>query len=124
MIMNKVYLDQTGLAVFLGGKTQELVYRAVQAKSGSVTSIRSYVNAKLDKPLAYTTVATIANKLCDKGILKRVNAYKTIHNKPEYCYSILLDENRLVRCAMHRILTKLLEEQPAILNELLREIGK
>lgn len=113
MIITKLYLNETGLAIFLGGKTQELVYRAVLAECGSIRSIRAFVNAQVDAPLAYTTIATIANKLCRKGVLARENVNQW---KPEYRYTVLISQQELIKCGIHLVITKLLTEFPNALR--------
>ena len=111
-MMPRLHLNCTGLAIFLGGTTQVAVYRAVLEQPGTLRRVLNRVNEEYG-PIAYTTVATIANKLCDKGILERV---KTDNPKTEYVYTARYTEAELIRCCANLVIDKLNEEYPAQLS--------
>jgi len=93
-----VYLALGGIAMFLGGETQAAVYLAVLASPGAnIHIIQKYIEVYHGINVAYTTVATLANRLCDKGILKR----STDPNKAklEYTYTALINDRELITYA-------------------------
>jgi predicted transcriptional regulator len=93
-----VYLALGGIAMFLGGETQSAVYLAVLARpSANIHIIQRYIEVYHGKTIAYTTVATLANRLCDKGILKR--STDPDKAKREYTYTALITSDDLIAYA-------------------------
>lgn len=101
-----VYLELGGLAMFLGGNTQCAVYLAVLARpSANVKRIQKYIDVFHGINVAYTTVATVANRLCDKGILMRqIDPNAT---KVEYIYTALISDRDLLAYATQTVLKAL-----------------
>ena len=111
----RLHLNCTGLAMFLGGETQARVYYAVMEQPGTLRRVLDVVNgSRIHKPLAYTTVATIANKLVDKGILRRK---QTGALKVEYTYTVAIAEDDLIARCIDRVVLRLLEEYPGYISQ-------
>lgn len=109
-MVNRVYLDLEGLALFLGGETQAVIYSCVLAMPGAtIKRIQSYLTEEY-KPIAYTTVATTANRLVDKGILARHNTGSK--GKPEYVYTALINYDALVDAAIGNVIAALRDQFP------------
>ena len=93
-----VYLALGGIAMFLGGETQSAVYLAVLARpNANIHIIQKYIEVYHGINIAYTTVATLANRLCDKGILRRTTDPNKA--KREYTYSALINDRDLIAYA-------------------------
>jgi predicted transcriptional regulator len=108
--ISKLYLDQEGIAIIVGGETQAAVYYAVlENPHCAIHVIKRLVNERQEKRLMYTTIATIANKLCNKGILTRQNVHQT---KPEYRYTVLVPYDELIETAFSQLFSKLAKEFP------------
>jgi len=108
-LMPRLHLLQDGLAMFLGGELQVAVYTDMLDHPG--TTIRQTYDRMRQTyrdQLAYTTVSTVANKLCDKGVLHR----KKHATKADYLYTASVEENELIARCVQLVVDKLREEYP------------
>lgn len=108
-MMPRLHLGQDGLAMFLGGELQVAVYSDVLDHPG--TTIRQAyerMRKTYRDVLAYTTVSTVATKLCDKGILQRVKHA----TKADYLYTAAVEEDELIARCVQLVVDKLNEEYP------------
>jgi len=94
MEINRIYLKETGLAMFLGGESQVSVFRAIAKRPGGtiLRAVARELHRDGNSTIAYTTIATLANKLCDKGILRREKI-----NMHAYRYHALFTEQEIIR---------------------------
>lgn len=106
-LIPRLYLNLDGLATLLGGEGQAAVFRAAQTP-GTLRQVMDRVNLDYG-PVAYTTVATIANKLCDKGILYRIKKHG---NRVEYTYGTAYEEDALIDECVKAVIIKLRDEFP------------
>lgn len=101
-----VYLELDGLAMFLGGETQSAIYLAVLARpNANIHQIQKYIKVYHGIEVEYTTVATVANRLCDKHILKRDLNPNTA--RKEYTYTALISDGELKAYATKVVLQAL-----------------
>lgn len=117
MKMPRLHLNQDGLAMFLGGELQVAVYLQVLDNPGILRDVHGRMQHTYRQGVAYTTVATVANKLCDKGILKR----ERHSNGRDYTYTALIDENTLIEIALALIVRKLYNEYKETLQDTIEE---
>lgn len=113
-LIPRLYLNFNGLAMLLGGESQARVFCAVLEYPGILRRVMETVNDDpAYEPIAYTTVATIANKLCDKGILKRT---KIDGAKVEYVYRAEYTEDELIALCIDTVMIRLREEYPEYIS--------
>lgn len=106
--ISRVYLDLEGLAMFLGGELQAVVYSVVLATPGiTLKAIHEYINLNYSD-VTLSTVATVANKLVDKNIFQRVNT--GIGERKRYCYTALINYDELVETAIKRTFDRLFDQ--------------
>lgn len=102
----RLHLNQDGIAMFLGGELQAAVYIDVLDHPGILRDIHERMQRTYRQGVAYTTIASVANKLCKKGILKREKAI----NGRDYIYTALIEEDELINICVMLVVHKLYEE--------------
>lgn len=108
--ISRVYLDLEGLAMFLGGELQAVVYSVVLATPGiTLKELHQYINLNYSD-ITLSTIATVANKLVDKNIFQRVNT--GTGERKRYQYTALINYDELVETAITQAFDRLFDQFP------------
>ena len=92
-------------ASFPSGELEAAVLEALWTlRHASVRAVHTEVGEP--RGLAYTTVATVLDRLCDKGLVERVRVAKA------FVYTPAVSRNRLVRARAKGLLRKMLGGEP------------
>lgn len=82
----------------LAGSLERAIMEALWAASGPlrVRELLEQLNAEMDRPLAYNTVQTVAERLTRKGMLKKIAdgqafRYGPARTREEYVANLMLD---------------------------------
>lgn len=105
-MITRLHLNQNGLAMFLGGELQTAVYLEFLDHPGTLREIHTRMQHTYRQGVAYTTIASVANKLCKKGILKRAK----LGTARDYTYTAVIDEDALIEYCIARIVKHLHSE--------------
>lgn len=106
--ITRLYLTENKLAMFLGGDGLARTFSCIAEKPGTLRDIHQYYITRYP-PIAYTTLATHANKLVEKGFCVRRN---TGGARIEYTYRTLYSPDALLAYGIDIVLRTLERAYP------------